>query len=211
VTGRSSFRGGAAGRRGGSASGSQQRLKYPGRILPKTTLEVPHLGPVTSDELGWLRSIPIRIPMLGRTKRTIVLGGYESDRKKGEFHAAIKNFLAGDRTVLERASKHVYRYYLDVREDVGPDEEGFPRIRSAATVWKRVRFGPEPMVRRRHYGDKKVYVSLECNCDWDAEHGLQLVFKNGRSINKVGPYDGHLTNSDAYAKRALERVVYVAH
>ena len=161
--------------------------------------------------MGWLRSMPICIPMLGRDKRTIVLDGYEDDRKKGEFHAAIKNLFAGDRAVLERAFKHVYRYYLDVKEDVGADEEGFPRIMSAATVWKRVRLGAEPMVRRRHYGDKKICVSLGCNCDWEPEHGLQLVFKNGRSINKIGPYDGHLTNSDAYALRALERVVYVAH
>jgi hypothetical protein len=174
-------------------------------------LEVPHLGPVTRDEFDWLRSRPIRIPMLGRDKRTIVLDGYEDDLKKGEFHVAIKNFLAGDRTVLERASKHVYRYYLDVREEVGDDEEDFPRIKSAATVWKRVSLGDEPLVRRRHYGDKKVYVSLSCSCDWESEHGLQIVFKNGRSINKVGPYDGHLTNSDAWGKRALERVVYVPH
>ncbi len=154
--------------------------------------------------------MPIRVPMLGRDKRTIVLQGYEDDPKKGEFHAAIKNFLAGDRTVLERASKHVYRYYLDVKEGVDDDEEGFPRIKTAATVWKRVQLGAEPSVRRRHYGDKKIYVSLECNCDWEPEHGLQLVLKNGRSITKVGPYDGHLTNSDAYARPALERVVYVA-
>jgi len=64
------------------------------------------------------------------------------------------------------------------------------------------------MVSRRAYGDKGIYVSLECNCNWEPEHGLQLVFKNGSTIKKVGPYDGHLANSDAYADDRLENVVY---
>jgi hypothetical protein len=64
------------------------------------------------------------------------------------------------------------------------------------------------MVSRRAYGDKGVYVSIECNCDWEPEHGLQIVLKNGSEVTKVGPYDGHLTNSDAYADSTLEGVVY---
>lgn len=62
--------------------------------------------------------------------------------------------------------------------------------------------------RRRTYRDKGIYISLECNCDWEEEHGLQIVFKNGLNVNKIGPYDGHLTNSDADADDSLEAVVY---
>ena len=40
------------------------------------------------------------------------------------------------------------------------------------------------------------------------QHGLQIVFKDGRSVTKVGPYDGHLTNSNAYADASLDGVVY---
>jgi hypothetical protein len=65
------------------------------------------------------------------------------------------------------------------------------------------------MVTRREHGDEGVYVSLNCECDWEEEHGLQIVFKNGLKINKVGPYDGHLTNSDAYGDESLEETVYV--
>jgi hypothetical protein len=63
-------------------------------------------------------------------------------------------------------------------------------------------------VARRAYGDKGIYVSVECGCDWEVEHGLQLVFKNGLKVNKLGGYDGHLTNSDAFADESLEDVVY---
>ncbi|RDH43718.1 hypothetical protein B9G39_09845 [Zooshikella ganghwensis] len=58
------------------------------------------------------------------------------------------------------------------------------------------------------YGDKAIYISLSCECDWEEEHGLLLVFKEGRYINKLGGYDGHLTNSDAYGDKNLEKVVY---
>lgn len=64
------------------------------------------------------------------------------------------------------------------------------------------------MVTRRPYGDKRIYISLECGCDWEREHGLQIVFKEGQYVNKLGPYDGHLTNSDAFADDALEDIVY---
>ena len=46
------------------------------------------------------------------------------------------------------------------------------------------------------------------NCDWEEEHGLQIVFKNGLTINKIGPYDGHCTNSDAYDDESLEDIIY---
>jgi hypothetical protein len=63
-------------------------------------------------------------------------------------------------------------------------------------------------VTRRAYGDRGIYISLECECEWEEEHGLQIVFKNGLRVNKVGPYDGHVTHSDAYADKSLEDVIY---
>ena len=61
---------------------------------------------------------------------------------------------------------------------------------------------------RRPHGDELVYISLACSCEWEQEHGLQIVFKQGLYINKVGPYNGHLTNSDAYGNDKLENVIY---
>ena len=53
-----------------------------------------------------------------------------------------------------------------------------------------------------------VYISLGCNCDWEQEHGLQIVLKDGLRVTKVGSFDGHLTNSDAYDDASLENVIY---
>ena len=50
----------------------------------------------------------------------------------------------------------------------------------------------------------------EANCDWEEEHGLMLVWRNGTTLTKVGGYDGHLTNVNAYANKKMINVVYAA-
>ena len=89
-------------------------------------------------------------------------------------------------------------------------DDEFVIIATPSDLWKHIRLGASPVVSRRPYGDKSVYVSLECECVWEEEHGLQIVFKNGLKVNKVGPFDGHLTNSDAYGDASLEEVIYVS-
>jgi len=69
-----------------------------------------------------------------------------------------------------------------------------------------VSFGGELIVSRRSGGDRAVYVSLECDCDWEPEHGLQLVFRNGTAITKVGPFDGRSSHADA--RDVAEDVVF---
>lgn len=45
---------------------------------------------------------------------------------------------------------------------------------------------------------------------WEEEHGLQLIVRDGRTVVKVGGYDGHLTNTDAFGVPDLVDVVYVS-
>jgi hypothetical protein len=90
----------------------------------------------------------------------------------------------------------------------GFEDEESEAIKEPKDIWEHVNLGDEALVGRRARGDRGVYISLECECDWEEEHGLQIVFKHGLKINKVGPYDGHLTNSDAYGDESLEDVIY---
>jgi hypothetical protein len=145
------------------------------------------------------------VPILGRECR-LVLEGYAEDDRKAEFHAAIANFLHLDEAVLRDADEPLRRYYKDYER--WWVERGEAPLRNAEEVWAHVTLGREPAVTRRSYGDQAIYVSIECECAWEEEHGLQLVFKAGHSINKLGSYDGHLTNSDAYADPRLENVIY---
>jgi len=168
---------------------------------------IPHIGEVIKDaQFDWHCSGPITVPFLDEPCRFIV-NSYDEDSAKEDFHTAIKNFLSVDRSVLTNAKLHVYNYYKDCNSNWEPEDEEYVEIPSSREVWKHVQFGNRPRVSRRGR-DKCIYVSLECNCDWEPEHGLQVVFKNGLKINKIGPYDGHLTNSDAFADDSLENIIY---
>lgn len=171
-------------------------------------MEILGLGPVTHDaDLDWHFSQPIPVPMLDGKPCQIVVECYNEDDRKEEFHAAIANFLAQGAGALKIAEPHIFQYYQDCKNDCPEDLEDLV-IPTASEVWNHVRLGGEPNILRRPYGDKGVYVLLECGCDWEPEHGLELVFKNGESLCKVGPFDGHLTNSDAYGDESLENVIY---
>ncbi len=172
-------------------------------------MEIPIIGTVTKDEeLGWYYSEPIPVQVLGGQLCRIVLSGYDDDANKDDFHAAIKNFLSINQSVLNDAEPHVFQYYQDCKRYWAGNSEEFISIESPEEVWQHVRFGSEPIVSRRSSGDKGIYISLECNCEWEEEHGLQIVFKNGLTINKIGQFDSHCTNSDAYDDESLENIIY---
>ena len=65
-------------------------------------------------------------------------------------------------------------------------------IRNAAEIWQHVRPTEVMLERSRH--DPHVYVVAAAECAWEPEHGLQLVFRQGDELIRVGPQDGHLTD-----------------
>lgn len=172
-------------------------------------IDLPGIGRMTYDsELDWYSSEELAVKVLGGQLCSMLVVGYDEDENKQEFHTAISNFLTIDPSVLWKAEGHVFQYYRDCGEYWDPDYGEYPAIDTPHDVWKHVHLGREALVMRRAYGDRGIYVSLECNCDWEEEHGLQIVFKNGLRVNKVGEYDGHCTNADAYDDESLEDVIY---
>jgi hypothetical protein len=140
----------------------------------------------------------------------MVVEGYDDDPAREDFHAAIRTFLALDPSVLVASVDEIYAYYRDVMDDVvaAGDDEWYVEIAGPQDVLDHVGFGGEPVVTRDKHGERRVYVSVECECDWEPEHGLQIVFRDGGTITKVGPCDGHLTNASTYADDRLANVVY---
>ncbi|MGW6444376.1 DUF6985 domain-containing protein [Lentzea sp. NPDC055074] len=156
-------------------------------------MEIPGLGPVTEDDYEGLASAPIPIPALGGIPLKFHVEGYPEDQAPQDFHAAIQTFLALDHRALEAAAPAVFDYYQHMYEVFGEGLDDFPRITSPAHVWNHVTFDRHDVLVQRDNGS--VYISLEAECEWEVEHGLQVVFRDGARVTKVGPYDGHLTNT----------------
>jgi len=165
-------------------------------------IHIPGLGQVRSDGPGSHISVPISVKVLSGERCEISVEGYEDDENQEDFHVAIANFLSIEPSVLDAAEPYIFQYYQDCSAYV-PELT----IRSSDEVWRHISFG-YPTVFRDLSGNGGIYVSLECGCDWEEEHGLEIVFRNGAEVNKIGPCDGHPTNSDAYDDPGLGEVVY---
>lgn len=184
-----------------------QRLNEVLVLTEDSKMEIPCLGRVTETEEGY-QSNAIAVPVLNNEMCEFVIEGYDEDERKKDFHLAISNFLSIDRSVLIGAEAEIFKYYQTTLLNWAPGEYKGPKIESPTDVWQHIQLGCQPWVSRRPSGDEGIYVSLESNCDWDREHGLQIVFKNGLKISKVGPFDGWLSNADAYDDESLEDVIY---
>ena len=158
------------------------------------------------NELGEWQSSEINVPLLNGIKCIFILEDFEPDNDLDIFEASINQFLSLTPSDFDKVVRFLYQYYQDILKRVGSEEINCEHIESASEVKKHIGFSNEINVTKRRK-DGLVYLSIEGGCDWEEEHGLQIVFR-GAELVKVGPYSGHLTNSDAYADESLEGVIY---
>ncbi|MFO0449408.1 MAG: DUF6985 domain-containing protein [Pseudomonadota bacterium] len=169
-----------------------------------TTITSKRIGQLTQDKDSpdWWRSKEIEIPFFDNKPLAIIYMDFEpkADLKfLEEADLAISNFLRFDKQDRLKLSDLVFKNYSDFLEAIGNDNEYKLSIRSNDDIWDFVH--PfEIYVTRRPYKEMDMYVQIHCNCDWEEEHGLQLVFRQGRQITRVSDIDGHLTEADAYDK-----------
>jgi hypothetical protein len=158
---------------------------------------LPPIGELTQnpDVPEWWTSRPVPVPYFSGqpVPFTIMVGATGSDDPT-DVAEAIRNFLSLDTQDRLAASERVFQNYRDFVEAV---EEVDVEIEGPSEVWGHVR--PTGIyVDRRNRRDKDVYVQVACDCDWEVEHGLQLVFRRDSKLIRVSEQDGHLTHADAY-------------
>jgi hypothetical protein len=146
------------------------------------------------DVPKWLMSSLIAIPYFDGLPLTFILDGLE-EVDEDEATRAIKVFLSLRPKDRLAASPYVYKNYLRIA-DVADDEDLGCRIDSDADVWRHVR-PSEVFVSRRRRQDRAIYVRITAECDWEPEHGLQIIYRRGSELSRVSAQDGHLTHSDA--------------
>ena len=172
-------------------------------------VEIPGLGPVVKDErFGWYTSAPRPLAALDGATVQISLDGFDDDPDQNHYLAVVNEFLHQDASMLLAATTAVFDYYQDTMASVVADQDWdyYLEIPDPEQVWHHVTIGSNLYVERDS-ADGLVYLSIECECDWEAEHGLQIVIREGRAVTKVGPYDGHLTNNAAWGENGPD-VVY---
>lgn len=159
------------------------------RAVMALDVEMPGVGTFVLDErLGWLVSVDrFTIEALGTTGVWVI---DDPEASPDVVVPAMRRFHALTATAVAQATPHVFAYYQDcVGTGWSPDVD----IVTPDDVWQHVRMPDEFTIS---VDDGIAYVSLECECDWEVEHGLGLVFRDGDQISKVGQYDGHLHHTD---------------
>jgi len=138
----------------------------------------------------------IDVPCFPGARLRFVFDDIAGDDHPGEFASAVTRFLSLTTRDRDHAASYVFKNYREICDAVGDDEVGVV-IDGAADVWSYVRLD-EIFVSRRPYGDRKVYVQITAECEWEPEHGLQIVYREGSELTRVSQQDGHLSHVDAY-------------
>ena len=144
----------------------------------------------------WMVSQPVDVPYFPGVRLTFVIEDLAKDRSPQELEAAVRKFLELTPADRDEASSHVFKNYTEFVEAVEPEDDDVV-IGRPEEVWAYVH--PTAIhVSRRHRRDRKVYVQITADCDWELEHGLQIVYREGNQLSRVSSQDGHLTHTDAY-------------
>lgn len=152
----------------------------------------------------WWKSEEIEIPFFDNEKLTITFMDFEPDHDKkfiDEADQALINFLKLNLSDRNLISDLAYQNCMDFLDAVVFDEADEPlrQIKNHNEIWEFIQ-PTEIYITRRPYKEQDIYVQVACECDWEQEHGLQLVFRQGKKLTRISEQDGHLTEADAYDK-----------
>lgn len=158
------------------------------------------LGPLKpNDHLPqFLESKPVYVPCLGRAVPFSLFDMPEDS--VGEWESVIDTFLKLDVQVSELTKEYVFAHYLDFEELLEPDELA---ISNADEVWEHVTV--TDIYVKKLMKDGRIYVSIAADCEWDQEHGIQIVLREGNTLTRVSSQDGHLANQSPWENQILVR------
>lgn len=114
---------------------------------------------------------------------------------------ALSNFLNLGPEARQQVAPLVWQNCKEMLEAIDYDEQDKKLwdIKASEEIWSFVQI-KNVYIERRDRRGRDIYVTVSCECDWEQEHGLQLVFRQGKKLTRVSAIDGHLTEADAYDK-----------
>ena len=168
--------------------------------------------PTSSDlALALMRGEPVTcpVPFFSNHEATLELEDIE-EFTEANVAETIEAFLSLGEADRMAATRHVHAYFQDFWQEFGEEalSPGEVPPKTPEDVWRLVVPGDLLLTNDPHHEPGRFYMVMEAECDWEPEHGLMLVWRDGRTLTKVSPYDGHVTQENAYADPALNGVVY---
>ncbi|MDX6189212.1 hypothetical protein SGQ83_07630 [Flavobacterium sp. Fl-318] len=137
----------------------------------------------------WWKSAEIEIPFFDNRRLIITFTDYEPELDPTfmeEADQALVNFMkltVEDRkSISELAYKRCMAFLEAVEFDKADDY--LRQIKNKDEIWNFIQPTEIYVVNELHKG-KGVDVEVACQCDWEQEHGLQLLFKQGKKLSKI--------------------------
>ena len=160
-------------------------------------MNIPAIGPLEQHPSipEWQSSDPVSVPILNNEALIFTFDSLTAEDEP-DVRFAIDAFLNLGSTERVAAGKYIFANYQRMADMVSEEDLGCV-ISDESEVWDHVH-PTEIYVSRRHRRDRLIYISISAECDWEVEHGLQMVFRRGERLSRVSDQDGHLTHADAY-------------
>lgn len=135
----------------------------------------------------WLCSQPVKVDLLDGKLLPFIFEEEEDVDLAAlirPIESAVENFLRLSPDSREELTELIYANYQEIL-DVSTLQP-LP-MRSKSDVWKYVY--PDRVFVKQHPDDKNIYVVVTGDCEWEQEHGLQMVFRDGEKISSVSDVD----------------------
>jgi hypothetical protein len=175
----------------------------PAPVIP-ITQNVIDLGPpvgqlhAVSGMSGWWTNDAVAVAYFDRSLPVTLMECNPQDPSQEGFVAkashAISQFLLLNESDRLSASQQVNAYCQDFIEAVGVEDwnEEMAAITNPDDVWKFV--DPREVLISYSESRDAMFIVLSCECDWEEEHGLQLIYREGNELVRVSDQDGHYTD-----------------
>ena len=139
-------------------------------------------------DLDYFESEPFEIPYFDNKKIKVgfVEAGHQPYLEGAD--KVLQNFLGLNSTHRIQNSEIVSNCYAEMLK------HGYTRpldVVANRDIWNFVT-PTEILIPWDENGD--FYLCVSCECEWEEEHGLQLVFKNGETLTRASGHDGHFTD-----------------
>ena len=146
-------------------------------------------------------NLEVQLPLFSNATVSAYFECKSPDELEPNERSVFAAFMALTPLDLKVATRHVAAYARECWA-----MESNMRAVLPLNIWKHVT--PGPIFLLNCATSKTLFISMEAECSWESEHGLQMVWRNGNELCKVGPFNGHPTNVHAYSDPNLEGIVY---